>query len=67
MTMPGLDGVEAFREMRQVRRDLRAVLMSGFTEQTVRARAVEQGIAGFVQKPFRQDQLAREIRRVLER
>ncbi len=66
MTMPELDGVEAFREMRRIRADLKAVLMSGYKEQTATSRFVGKGLAGFVQKPFQYDELVAVIRGVLE-
>ena len=67
MTMPELDGEEAFREMRRIRDGLKAVLMSGYNEQTATSRFVGKGLAGFVQKPFRYDELMAVVRSVLER
>ena len=48
LTMPGLDGREALAEMRSVRPDLQAVLMSGYSP----AEAVNAGSHGFLQTPF---------------
>ncbi|MBL9210364.1 MAG: PAS domain S-box protein [Opitutaceae bacterium] len=52
LTMPVLDGVEAFRQLRQIQPDVRVVLMSGFNEQDAVGRFTGKGLAGFVQKPF---------------
>jgi PAS domain S-box-containing protein len=52
LTMPHMDGDEAFRAIRAVRPDARVMLMSGFNEQEATARFTGQGLAGFLQKPF---------------
>jgi PAS domain S-box-containing protein len=52
LTMPHMDGDEAFRAIRAVRPDARVLLMSGFNEQEVTARFSGAGLAGFLQKPF---------------
>lgn len=52
LTMPQMDGMEAFTAMRSIRADLPVVLMSGYTEQDAVSRFAGQGLAGFVQKPF---------------
>ncbi|MBS01550.1 MAG: hybrid sensor histidine kinase/response regulator, partial [Gammaproteobacteria bacterium] len=33
LTMPGVNGIEVFREMRSLRPDVRSILMSGYNEQ----------------------------------
>lgn len=65
LTMPHLDGEQAFREMRQVSPDVAVVLMSGFNEQEAINRFVGRGLAGFVQKPFNPRQLEAVLRRAL--
>lgn len=66
LTMPRMDGAEAYRQMRQLRPDLKAVLMSGFNRVDAVDRFVGQGLAGFVQKPFEIDTLVAELRQVME-
>src|SRR5205085_861845 len=61
LTMPGLDGQQVFRELRQLRPDLPVILMSGYNEQDAVARFTGKGLAGFLQKPFTLDELARRI------
>ena len=55
MTMPGLDGLETFRRLRQIHPDLEGVLMSGYSEEEVGA--LSEGMIGFLQKPFRTEDL----------
>ena len=52
LTMPHMDGDEAFRLIRELRPQARVLLMSGFNEQEAIARFTGKGLAGFLQKPF---------------
>jgi PAS domain S-box-containing protein len=52
LTMPHMDGDEAFRHIRELRPSARVLLMSGFNEQEAIARFAGKGLAGFIQKPF---------------
>ncbi len=66
LTMPRMDGVSAFREMRQVRPDVRVILSSGHAEQSALRHFEGQGIAGFLQKPYTLNKLLAELDRVLK-
>ncbi|MEZ6184346.1 MAG: response regulator [Planctomycetota bacterium] len=66
MTMPGMDGYETFRALRELDPDVRVVLSSGYTEQDATHRFVGRGLAGFIQKPYRLDTLEKILRRILE-
>ncbi|MBM3981779.1 MAG: PAS domain S-box protein [Planctomycetes bacterium] len=57
LTMPRLNGADAYRAMRRHRADVRVVLMSGFAEQEATAGFEGKGLAGFLRKPFRADHL----------
>ncbi len=52
LTMPRMDGEQAFAELRRLRGDARVVLMSGFNQQEALVRFAGQGLASFLQKPF---------------
>ena len=52
LTMPHMDGEEAFREMRRINNNARVVLSSGYHEQEVTQRFKGKGLAGFIQKPY---------------
>ena len=66
MTMPRLNGGETFEEMCRIRSDVPTILMSGYNEQTVMDRFAGKGLAGFVQKPFRLEELVKVVRQVME-
>jgi CheY-like chemotaxis protein len=61
MTMPEMNGEEAFREMRSIRPDVRVVLTSGYDEVEATRRFTEKGVARFLQKPYTADELAEAI------
>ena len=65
MTMPRMNGEEAFREIRRIRPDARILLTSGYNEQEATNRFVGKGLSGFLQKPFRTEELRDKIRAIL--
>jgi PAS domain S-box-containing protein len=66
MTMPELSGEEVFRELKKVRSDVCVILSSGYDERDATARFTGSGLAGFLQKPYRGDDLAAKVQAVLE-
>jgi len=66
MTMPRMNGEEAFREIRKLRGDIRVILISGYSEQDATNRFAGHGLSGFLQKPFRLEQLRKKLRAILE-
>jgi two-component system cell cycle sensor histidine kinase/response regulator CckA len=66
LTMPNMGGEETFHELRNVRRDIRVIVTSGYTEQDVTARFAGKGLSGFVEKPFTIDRLQAALRLALE-
>ncbi len=66
LTMPHLDGEEAFRAIRAAHSNVPVLLTSGYSEQEVTRRFSGQDIAGFVQKPFTSASLTHALRSILE-
>lgn len=66
MTMPRMNGVEAFRAIREADPGARVVMMSGYSEQDATDRLATEGLAGFLQKPYELATLQATVRRVLE-
>ncbi len=66
LTMPHLDGVEAYRELRRIDPGCRVVLTSGYNEQEAIQDFLGKGLAGFVQKPFLRTDLVRAMRLALQ-
>jgi len=52
LTMPHMDGAEAFGELRRQNPDVRVVLASGYSHEDVSSRFAGKGLAGVLQKPY---------------
>jgi two-component system, cell cycle sensor histidine kinase and response regulator CckA len=57
LTMPRMDGVTAFQEMRRLCPEVKVILCSGYNEQDATQRFAAKGLAGFIQKPYRLEEL----------
>ena len=66
LTMPRLDGVETFRELRRLDPGCRVVLTSGYNEQEAVQDFLGKGLAAFVQKPFLRRDLMAAMQKALE-
>jgi len=65
LTMPGMDGEEAFHGIREIDSKAVILLMSGYSQQRARQRMEGEGLAGFLHKPFRPRDLLSKLREVL--
>ena len=65
LSMPVMSGEETFHELQRRNPALPIVLCSGFDATEVRRRFADQGVAGFLQKPYTPAQLFEAIRRCL--
>jgi len=66
MTMPRLNGEEAFRKMRAIQPGVRVLLSSGYNEQEATSRFAGKGLAGFIQKPYRTKDLLAQLEALLK-
>ncbi|HJV36076.1 PAS domain-containing protein [Geomonas sp.] len=65
LTMPVMDGVQAFNELRRLQPEVRVVITSGYSEQEVsRKFAGEKGVA-FIQKPYKLAAVSRKLQELL--
>ena len=64
LTMPEMDGEEAFREIRRIDPHVPVLLSSGYNEQEAVQRFVGKGLAGFLQKPYQLAMLEKKLRDV---
>jgi len=61
MIMPKLGGVETFRELRKINPEVPIVLLSGYTKDVAAQELLNQGARGFLQKPYKIDELAQVV------
>ncbi|QTZ95959.1 response regulator [Streptomyces auratus] len=62
--MPGMDGIEALRRLRELANPARVLVVTSFTEQRTVVPALRAGAAGYVYKDIDPDALAGAIRSV---
>lgn len=67
MTMPVLNGLETFEQLRRIDGHAKCLIMSGYSAESVSANSVANGILGFLHKPFRAKYLVRDIEQALQR
>jgi hemerythrin-like metal-binding protein/PAS domain S-box-containing protein len=65
LTMPRMDGAEAFRALRRAGARMPIVLSSGFGPEEALQRFTGKGLAGFLQKPYRFQALVDAVRAAL--
>jgi len=66
LTMPHMDGRQAFLRMREVDPCVPVILSSGYSEQQVLADFMGQGLAGFLPKPYQSSQFLAVLRQAVE-
>ncbi len=66
VVMPGMSGPELTRVLAGRRPELKVLFISGYSEDAVAGEGVSLGQAGFLQKPFSPDELATDVRKVLD-
>ena len=65
LTMPHMDGEQAFRQMRHQNPEVRVILCSGYNEVDATQRFTGKGLAGFIQKPYNMKVLRAKLHEVL--
>ena len=66
MTMPLMNGQEAFRQMQRIRATSKVIISSGYNEVEAIRRFTTKGIGGFIQKPYTASKLASTVKRALD-
>jgi len=66
MGMPILGGAETFPLIKKARPDIKVIICSGYELDAAAQALLDAGADAFVQKPFRMEKLAREIRKIFD-
>jgi FixJ family two-component response regulator len=66
IAMPGMSGPELHQELKRRRRKIPIVFITAQRDESIRARVLEQGAAGFLHKPFSDTALLAAVNTALE-
>ena len=66
ISMPGIDGLMLLRRVKRQWPDISVVLMTGNHDPALASRALSEGAAGFILKPFAREDFVEAIQRVLD-
>ena len=66
LKMPGMDGMELFDELREIRPDIPVIIITAYGSLGTADEAMNKGVSDFITKPFRKDGILFTINRVLE-
>jgi DNA-binding NtrC family response regulator len=64
--MPGMDGLELHRKIREVDGETIVIIMTGYASVETAVQALKDGAYDYITKPFDPDDLARLVRKALE-
>jgi CheY-like chemotaxis protein len=67
LTMPEMSGTETLRALKTIDSNVRAIITSGYAEETVRLSAEEKELSGSLAKPFSYQELISAISGILDR
>ena len=59
--MPGMDGIEAVKQLKQIRKDCPVVAMTASNDQSERERAFEAGMDDYISKPAKIEEILRML------
>ena len=65
MIMPGMGGGETFDRLREIDPGIKVLLSSGYSIDGQATKILRRGCNGFIQKPFKLNQLAEKIQKIM--
>ena len=67
MVMPEMGGGETYDRLKEINRNIKVLLSSGYSIEGQATEILERGCNGFIQKPFNMRQLSQRMREILDR
>ncbi len=67
LKMPGMDGIEVLRKVREMRPDIRVIIITAYGTIESAIEAVKLGAVDFIQKPFAPAEIRQLVTQVLDR
>jgi len=65
--MPGMDGMEVLRRVREIRPDILIIMITAYGTIGLAVEAIKLGAVDFIQKPFSSEEIRELVSRVLDR
>ncbi len=65
MIMPNVGGAECFRNLKRINPEVRAVLSTGYSLNDTAQQLLDEGMVGFIQKPYQLSQLSEVMAKAL--
>jgi CheY-like chemotaxis protein len=65
--MPGVDGMEVLRQLRESKRDIRIIIITAYGTIELAVEAMKLGAVDFIPKPFVPEEIREMVARVLDR
>ena len=66
LKMPGIDGMELFKELRELRPELPVIIITAYGLEDAADKAIKAGISDFITKPFKKERILFAIMKALE-
>ena len=66
MNMPTMSGKEAFERLKKIRPDVRVVVSTGYSNESLDPTPLKNRVDGFLQKPYQLEELSRVLREVFD-
>jgi DNA-binding response OmpR family regulator len=67
LKMPGMDGMEVLRRVREIRPDIRVIIITAYGTIESAVEAMKLGAIDFIQKPFSAEEIRELVSRVMDR
>jgi len=64
--MPGISGIETYLMLKEIKKDVKVLLTSGFRHEEKIQEGMKLGINGFVQKPYNLNRLSEAVFKILD-
>ena len=67
MIMPDMSGGETYYCLKEIDPDIKVLLSSGYSLEGRATEILDRGCNGFIQKPFKMEQISRKMREILDK
>lgn len=67
MIMPKIDGVETYKRLKRLNPSLKILISSGYSHDSHDYAVFQNGIEGFIQKPYKIGELTKKVRQILDK